>query len=495
MTPPTDPFRSATAIRDDVASGRTTVRAETEEALRRIDLLESAVDAFLTVERERALERADLLDRRIAAGEAAGRLLGVPIAVKDNICVQGVETTCGSRILEGYRPPYDAHVIERIEAEGAVIVGKTNCDEFAMGSSTENSAYKKTRNPHDISRVPGGSSGGSAAAVAAGMVPLSLGSDTGGSIRQPAALCGVVGFKPSYGSVSRHGLVAFASSLDQIGPLGASVLDVAVLASVLSGVDPRDSTTLLADPKDHASSLTRDLAGVRIGVHRDHVEKIGDDAVKGRVLDALQHLREAGARIVRIDDIDLLSRFAVPTYYLIATSEASANLARFDGLRYGPREAGADLEQCYRNTRGERFGAEVSRRILLGTYALSAGYQDAYYKKALQVRHLFRDRFTAAFQKVDVIVGATSPIPAFPLGEKVDDPVTMYQCDVLTVPASLAGLPAISVPCGKTPEGLPVGLQIVGPPQGDSSVLSCAFAFEQRAGTKGRLAPLAEKLA
>ena len=443
MNAATPDARSAASIRDDVAEGRLKIVDLIEETLARIDRLDGQVGAFLWTDREQALQRALELDRRVKNGDTSGRLLGVPVAIKDNICVSGLPCTCGSKILKDYRPPYNAHVVERLEAEGALIVGKTNCDEFAMGSSTENSAYQVTRNPHDLTRVPGGSSGGSTAAVAAGMVPLSLGSDTGGSIRQPAALCGVVGFKPTYGTVSRYGLIAFASSLDQIGPIGASVRDVALAASAISGTDRRDSTSLPIEARDYASSLGSNLEGVRIGVHRDYYEELADEPIRLRIKSAIQELREAGARIIRIDDIDLLSRFAIPTYYLVANSEASSNLARFDGLRYGPRVEGGDLLATYGSTRGRFFGEEVTRRILLGTFALSTGYYDAYYKKALQVRRRFREAYSAAFEKVDLIVGATSPIPAFPLGQKSDDPLTMYQCDVLTVPASLAGLPAV----------------------------------------------------
>ena len=485
-------FRSAVSIRDEVADGRTAAVSVVEKCLNRVESLDERVGAFLHVDPEGALARAREIDAQVASGKATGKLLGVPIAIKDNICVRGLPCTAGSKILQGYRPPYDAHVVRRLLAEGAIILGKTNCDEFGMGSSTENSAYQVTRNPHDLSRVPGGSSGGSAAAVAAGMVPISLGSDTGGSIRQPSALCGVVGFKPTYGTVSRYGLIAFASSLDQIGPIGASVLDVALVASAITGTDERDSTCIPLETRDYSSSLAGNIDGVRIGVHRDYCENLADAKVRQRIQEAIQELREAGARIVRIDDIDLLSRFAIPTYYLVANSEASSNLARFDGIRYGPREEREDLAACYAATRSRHFGQEVVRRILLGTFALSAGYLDAYYRKALQVRTLFRQAYRAAFEKVDLILGATSPMPAFPLGQKISDPLTMYQCDVLTIPASLAGLPAASVPCGTTAENLPVGLQIIGPPLEDAAVLSCAYAFERRSGFKGKLANLEE---
>jgi aspartyl-tRNA(Asn)/glutamyl-tRNA(Gln) amidotransferase subunit A len=490
------PYRSAAAIRDDVLEGRTSVVEVVEETLRRIAALEPEISAFLALDEEGALARARELDKVARKKDAHGRLFGVPVAVKDNICVAGSPATCGSRILQGFVPAFHAHVIERVLAEGGVIVGKTNLDEFGMGSSTENSAFHPTRNPYDTARVPGGSSGGSAAAVASAMVPLALGTDTGGSIRQPASMCGVVGFKPTYGTVSRYGLVSYASSLDQIGPLAGSVLDAATLASVVAGHDPRDSTSIALEQRDYVSSLTRDLDGVRIGVHKDWLDELQDEEVKGLVKKGIDALRDAGARIVRLDDIDLLSRFAIATYYLVATSEASSNLARFDGMRYGPREAAATLAESYAATRGGRFGDEVALRILLGTFALSKGYADAWYKKALQVRRLIRRAFEEAFARVDVIAGATSPIPAFPLGERVADPLTMYQVDLLTVPPSLAGLPAVSVPCGTTQAGLPVGMQLVGPPLEDAKVLSAAFAFEQRGGFKRTVPALVtEKLA
>ncbi len=486
-----EPFSSATSIRDDVLAGRTSVQSVVEATLARIDALDGDVAAFLDVHHDAARARAVELDRRVKEGSAAGRLFGVPVAVKDNICVQGHPTTCGSRILERFRPPYDAHVVERLKAEGAVVIGKTNLDEFGMGSSTENSAFRPTRNPHDLARVPGGSSGGSAAAVAAGMVPIALGSDTGGSVRQPASLCGVVGFKPTYGHVSRYGLVAFASSLDQVGILGGSVRDVAETLTAIATPDARDSTCLDHEPGDYSATLSRDLEGVRFGVHPDLLEKIGDGEVRSLLDRAVSNLREAGARIVRLDDLDLLTRHAISTYYLVATSEASSNLARFDGMRYGSREAAEGLVESYARTRGAGFGDEVKRRILLGTFALSAGYRDAYYQRALKARRLLRRAFDAAFDRVDMILGGTSPIPAFPLGENVGDPLTMYRADVLTVPASLAGLPAVSVPCGTTPAALPVGLQFIGRALDDAAVLSRAFAFEQRFGGRPKPAALA----
>ena len=485
-------FRSAAAIAADVREGRVSAREVVEESIRRLELVDDDVRSFLHVDRDAARAQADAVDARVGDGDTAGRFLGVPVALKDNLCVKGSPTTAGSRILADYRPPYDATVVRRLRDHGAVVLGKTNLDEFAFGSSTENSAYQVTRNPWDTSRVAGGSSGGSAAAVAAGIVPLALGSDTGGSIRQPASFCGTVGFKPTYGAVSRYGLIAFASSLDQVGPIGGSVRDVATAVSVISGADPRDSTTVSQDSRDYASSLSRDIEGTRVGVHPAFVDDVAHEGARKMVQRAISKLRDAGARIVRLDDVAMPMELAIPTYYVVATSEASSNLARFDGMRYGPREAGADLRDVYSSTRGRGFGDEARRRILLGTFALSAGYYDAWYDKALRVRRLFKDAFAAAFEKVDVMVGATSPIPAFPVGERSDDPLTMYQCDAMTIPASLAGLPAASVPCGEV-DGLPIGLQVMGPPLGDATVLSFAFAFEHLAGISGQLAPLLDE--
>lgn len=478
-------LRSVSSIRDAVRDSKVKVREVVERTLANIQATDSMVHAFLSVDEAGAVERADLLDKK-SKDEKQGRLFGVPIAVKDNICIEGQPTSAGSRVLEGYRPPYSAHVVDRLLAEGAVLIGKTNMDEFAFGSSTENSAYGATRNPHDLDRVPGGSSGGSAAAVASGMVPIALGSDTGGSIRQPASLCGVCGFKPTYGSVSRRGLIAFASSLDQIGSFGQSVLDVATVQSAITGHDPGDPSSLLDDARDYATTLSKDMDGLRVGVHRELVDEIADTEVRSSVMRAIECLRDAGARIVRLDDLDLMTQHAVSAYYLIATSEASSNLGRYDGLRYGPRAEAPDLNQTYLRTRGDRFGDEAKRRILLGTFALSSGFYDEYYAKALQVRALFRAAYDKVFERVDVLVGATSPVPAFPLGENVEDPLSMYQFDAFTIPASLAGLPAASVPCGTTKKGLPIGLHVVGARGNDASVLSFAFGYEQHRGFKAQ---------
>jgi aspartyl-tRNA(Asn)/glutamyl-tRNA(Gln) amidotransferase subunit A len=465
------------AIASAVRSGDTSAVDVCRAALDRIHAHDPAIGAFRSVDADGALARAAEIDaRRDRLADLP--LAGVPVAVKDNICTRGWPTTAASRILEGYRPPYDAAAVERLRDAGAVIVGKTNCDEFAMGSSTENSAYHVTRNPWDRDRIPGGSSGGSAAAVAAGMVPLALGSDTGGSIRQPAALCGVVGLKPTYGRVSRYGLLAFASSLDQIGPLATSVADAALAFQVLLGHDPRDSTSVEhAEPARAPHDAGGALGGLRIGVP----QALLADGVDGGVLEAvgraLSTLEGRGATLKTIELPN--SRHGIAAYYLIATAEASSNLARYDGIRYGVRPPGADrtLGEMYERTRGTGFGAEVKRRIMLGTYVLSAGYYDAYYLKAQQVRTLIARDYAAAFANVDAIALPTSPTGAFRLGERTADPVRMYLADVFTVGANLAGLPAISVPCGFT-EGLPVGLQLMAPAMKEATLFRIAGAFE-----------------
>jgi aspartyl-tRNA(Asn)/glutamyl-tRNA(Gln) amidotransferase subunit A len=472
------PF-SARDVRDAVASGRTSAVEVCRAALDRIAALDGALGAFRTVMADRALARAAALDARADRSDLP--LLGVPVALKDNLCTRGVTTTACSRVLAHYEPPYDAAVVARLESAGAVIVGKTNCDEFAMGSSTENSAFGPTRNPWALDRTPGGSSGGSAAAVAARLVPLALGSDTGGSIRQPAALCGVVGFKPSYGRVSRYGLIAFASSLDQIGPIATSVADAALAMDVIAGHDARDSTSSMLPSPPFARTLAEapgDLRGMRVGVPRDLFREGVDPDVLGAFDRGLAVARERGAEIV---DVALPhSVHAIPVYYIIATAEASSNLARYDGVRYGFRTAGArSLAEMYERTRGAGFGREVKRRIILGTYVLSAGYYDAYYLKAQQVRTLIRRDYEAAFAGVDVIAMPTSPTGAFPLGERIEDPVQMYLSDVFTVSANLAGLPAVTVPCGFTADHLPVGLQFTGRAMEDATVLRVADAFER----------------
>ena len=437
---------------------------------------EPRVKAFLRVTEDLARTQAAEADRRIAAGENGSPLLGLPVAIKDVLCVEGVETTAGSQILRGYRPPHDATAIWRLREAGAVFVGMTNCDEFAMGSSTENSSYFPTHNPHDVTRVPGGSSGGSAAAVAAGEAVYALGTDTGGSIRQPAALCGVVGMKPTYGRVSRYGLIAFASSLDQIGPFTHSVRDAAMVLQAVSGVDPRDATS--ADqPVDMLSEIELGVEGMRLGVPREYFQVEGmEPGVKATVERAILALERSGAELVEVSLPH--TDYGLAAYYIIAPAECSSNLARFDGVKYGAREENAEsLLDTYLQTRRHNFGTEVRRRIMLGTYALSAGYYDAYYKKAQQVRTLIAKDFEKAFQDCDAIVSATSPTVAFPIGAKVDNPLAMYLNDVLTLGGNLAGVPGISVPCG-TSEGLPVGLQVLAPHWADATALRVARAYE-----------------
>jgi aspartyl-tRNA(Asn)/glutamyl-tRNA(Gln) amidotransferase subunit A len=472
------PFTIA-ATRAAVLSGRATAVDICRAALDRIAATDGEINAFRAVASERALTRAAALDAR--PDRANLPLLGVPVAVKDNICTRGIATTAGSRMLDGYVPPYDADVVEKLESAGAVIVGKTNCDEFAMGSSTENSAYGPTRNPWALDRTPGGSSGGSAAAVAARMVPLALGSDTGGSIRQPAALCGVVGFKPSYGRVSRYGLIAFASSLDQVGPFATTVQDAALAMDAIAGHDARDSTSSPAPAPAFARALEdprRDLTGVRIGVPRALFADGVDAEVLAAFDAAIEVSRNRGAEIL---DVALpYNAQAIPVYYIIATAEASSNLARYDGVRYGFRAPNArSVGDMYERSREGGFGREVKRRIILGTYVLSAGYYDAYYLKAQQVRTLIRRDYDAAFASVDVIAMPTSPTPAFPLGERTGDPVRMYLSDVFTVSANLAGLPAVTVPCGFASGRLPIGLQFTGRPMDDAGVLRVADAYER----------------
>jgi aspartyl-tRNA(Asn)/glutamyl-tRNA(Gln) amidotransferase subunit A len=462
--------------RERLAAGDVTAVALTEAVLDRIAVADGEVKAYLVLTPERALEQARAADERRAAGEE-GPLLGVPLAIKDVVCTEGIPTTAGSRILEGFVPPYDATVVRRLKEAGAVITGKTNTDEFAMGSSTENSAYFTTRNPWDLARVPGGSSGGSAAAVAADACLAALGSDTGGSVRQPAGLCGVVGLKPTYGRVSRYGLIAFASSLDQIGVLTKDVTDAAIMLGAIAGHDRCDSTSMDVPVPDYEAALTGDVRGVRVGVPQEYFIEGIQPEVEAAVRGAVDRLAELGAEVreVSLPHTD----YALPVYYLIAPAEASANLARYDGVRYGLREASESLEEMYRTTRGQRFGPEVKRRIMLGTYALSAGYYDAYYLKAQKVRTLIKADFDAAFEEVDMIVGPTSPTTAFQIGEKVDDPLQMYLSDVFTLSMNLAGICGLSVPCGFDERGLPIGMQVMGPALGEEQVLRVAHAYEQ----------------
>ncbi|UQZ48685.1 Asp-tRNA(Asn)/Glu-tRNA(Gln) amidotransferase subunit GatA [Bacillus sp. PK3-037] len=448
-----------------------------DESYKRIQAVDDKVQAFLALDEEKARAYAKELDEAVDGRSEHGLLFGMPIGVKDNIVTKGLRTTCSSKILENFDPIYDATVVQRLQDAEAVTIGKLNMDEFAMGSSTENSAYKLTKNPWNLDTVPGGSSGGSAAAVAAGEVPFSLGSDTGGSIRQPASFCGVVGLKPTYGRVSRYGLVAFASSLDQIGPITRTVEDNAFLLQTISGVDKMDSTSANVDVPDFLSSLTGDIKGLKIAVPKEYLgEGVGKEA-RESVLAALKVLEGLGATW---EEVSLPhSKYALATYYLLSSSEASANLARFDGIRYGYRTDNAEnLIDLYKQTRAEGFGNEVKRRIMLGTFALSSGYYDAYYKKAQKVRTLIKKDFEDVFEKYDVIVGPTTPTPAFKIGENTKDPLTMYANDILTIPVNLAGVPGISVPCGFA-DGLPLGLQIIGKHFDESTVYRVAHAFEQ----------------
>ncbi len=477
---------TAARIASDVRSGARAASEVLEEYLDRVDAHEGRVHAFNLVTADTARATARSVDEIVAAGGDPGPLAGVPVALKDNLCTRGVPTTCSSRILGGWLPPYSATVVQRLAAAGAVIVGKTNMDEFAMGSSTENSAFGPTRNPHDLSRVPGGSSGGSSAAVAAGFAPLALGSDTGGSIRQPAALCGVVGVKPTYGLVSRYGLVAFASSLDQIGPFALDVRDAALLLDVIAGPDPMDSTCLGERPPSASARLDAGVDGLRVGVVRElaGAEGMSPDVV-ARLRNAADALAGAGAKVEEVSVPATV--YGLSAYYLIAPAEASSNLARYDGVRYGHRAARrgeggtGDVTEMYIDTRSEGFGAEVKRRIMLGTYALSAGYYDAYYGQAQRVRTLILRDFEAAYRDFDVLLSPTSPGTAFGIGAKTADPLTMYLNDVCTIPSNLAGHPAMSIPFGTGDDGLPVGVQVLAPALGETLMFQVAAALEKTA--------------
>ena len=474
---------TAAHVAAEIAGGRRKAVDVCAGALRRIEAADGQVRAFLETLPEDALDRAARLDADLAAGKPVGALAGVPLAIKDNICTTAGHTTCASKILAGYVSPYDATVVERILAAGGVIVGKTNLDEFAMGSSTENSGRFVTRNPWAADRVPGGSSGGSAAAVAAGLVPLALGSDTGGSIRQPASFCGVVGVKPTYGRVSRYGLVAYGSSLDQVGPLAANVQDAALLLGVIAGRDPRDSTSVAEPVPDYVAELADERlearAGrLRIGIPREYFGAGLDEETRAAVEAALAVYRRLGAKTVEVSLPH--TPYAIATYYLVATAEASSNLARYDGVHYGHRTAHPhDLFDLYSASRSEGFGAEVKRRIMLGTFALSAGYYDAYYNTALRVRRLIKDDFDRVLTQCDVIAGPTAPTPAFRLGEKLADPLQMYLADIYTIAANLAGIPALSIPCGFSAAGLPIGLQLMGPLFGEALLLQAARLYER----------------
>jgi len=475
---------SVVGIAEDVSAGRASAVEVIRESLARIRERDGKIGAFLEVSEELALEEARAVDGRVAAGESPP-LAGVPIAVKDNMWVEGRGATCASRILEGFRPPEDATAIRRLRQAGAIVVGKTNLDEFAMGSSTENSAFHVTRNPWDLKRIPGGSSGGSAAAVSARMVAGALGSDTGGSIRQPGACCGVVGFKPTYGRVSRYGLVAFGSSLDQIGPLTRSVADAARIYAVMAGQDPRDSTSASLPVGRPEGALETGIRGKKVGFLIEAEAEGLDPRIAANLGEAREAFASAGAELTTVS----IPRapYAIAIYYVIASAEASSNLARFDGIRYGPRRAEDDLLAVYLSNRTAGFGPEVKRRILLGTFALAAGYYEAYYGRAMRAREMLRRDFDRAFTQVDVIVCPSVPAPAFRLGEKVDDPLNMYLSDIFTVPASLSGVPAISVPSGFSPDGLPLAIQILAPSFGEDLLFCAARAFERQIGFPDRM--------
>ena len=469
--------KSFAALRQEIAAGRTKAADLAAGYYQQIEQKNPRLNVYLSLTKERALQQAAWVDALAAKGDPLPALAGIPVGIKDVLVVKGAPATAGSKILKGYHPPYDATAVSRLEDAGAVLLGKLNCDEFAMGGSNENSAYGPVLNPHDTERVPGGSSGGSAAAVAANMAVATLGSDTGGSIRQPASFCGVVGVLPTYGRVSRYGLIAFASSLDRVGPFAANVRDAATMLGIIAGHDPKDATSLDAPVPDYAAESDKGVEGLRLGVPAEYFAEGLDPEVREKIEQGIEALKAAGCTVKPV--ALPLTTYAVPVYYLIATAEASANLARFDGVRYGYRSPEAKtLSDLYRHSRDEGFGAEVKRRILLGTYALSAGYYDAYYRKAQQVRRLLAEEFTRAFAEVDAIVTPTAPMPAFKLGEKTDDPLSMYLADIYTVTASLAGICGVAVPCGQTAAGLPVGMQILAAHLNEPTAFRVARAVE-----------------
>ncbi len=478
-------LKEATAgqLAREYREGTTTVSEVISGVFEEIERRDPELKSFLRIRKDEAMEEARAADRAFAENEPVGPLAGIPLAVKDNLHIRGERTTCGSRILEDYVPPYSSTAVDRLRKAGAIVIGKTNMDEFAMGSSTENSAFFVTRNPHDIERVPGGSSGGSAAAVAAGLVPVALGSDTGGSIRQPASFCGVVGLKPTYGRVSRYGLVAFGSSLDQIGPFSRSVVDAARLLDSMAGFDPMDSTSADVPTSNWSGELDRPVKGMKVGVPKEYFVGGMDTGVHEKVRAGIDRLEGLGCEIRELSLPH--TPYAIATYYLICTAEASSNLARYDGVRYGLRVPGKTLQSMYRQTRMAGFGPEVKRRILLGTYALSAGYYDAYYLKAQKVRTLVLQDFQTAFETVDLLVTPTTPTTAFRIGENTDDPLAMYLNDIFTTTCNLAGLPGISVPCGTSPDNLPVGMQLIGNHFEEGKVLRAAHHFEQAGGFHG----------
>lgn len=467
----------AHVLHDMLVNNEITSLELTEAILSRIDEVEGDVKAYLTLTRDEAIAQAKAVDEKIARGEKISFLEGIPGAIKDNICTKGVKTTCASKILQNFVPPYSATVVNKLNAENAVILGKTNLDEFAMGGSTENSAYFPTRNPWNTECVPGGSSGGSAAAVAAGTAVWAIGSDTGGSIRQPASFCGVVGMKPTYGRVSRYGLVAYASSLDQIGPITKDVTDCAHIMNIIAGHDDMDSTCVNEAVPDYTKALVEDVKGLKLGIPKEYFVDGMDPDVEKAIRDGIKKLEELGAEVVEISLPN--TAHAISTYYLIAPAEAATNLERYDGVSYGERADGVDIVDMMTNTRSQYFGEEVKRRIMIGNYALSAGYYDAYYLKALKVRRLVKEDYDKAFEKVDVIVCPTAPSPAYKIGEKIDNPLEMYLQDVCTVPLNLAGLPGISVPCGFSSKGMPIGMQLIGKPLDEATLIRTAYTYEQ----------------
>lgn len=475
-------------LMDRLQKKEITITDITKAYINRINEKEKDVDAFVTLLTDEALNKSEEIEEKINNGEIKSNFAGIPIAIKDNICTKGIKTTCGSKMLENFISPYDATIIEKLNNEGLINLGKLNMDEFAMGSSTEHSIFKKTKNPWDLNTVPGGSSGGAAAAVAANLVPWALGSDTGGSIRQPASLCGVVGLKPTYGLVSRYGLVAYASSLDQIGPITKDVKDSAILLNLIAGHDEKDTTSVNMPKVDYTKALTNDVKGLKIGIPKEFFGEGINKEVQNKLSEAIEKYKELGAEVEECS-IDI-SEYALATYYIIACAEASSNLGRFDGIRYGHRtENYSDLKDIYINSRSEGFGDEVKRRIILGTYVLSSGYYDAYYKKALEVRTLINEKFNEAFEKYDVLLTPTSPTVAFKIGEKSNNPLEMYLADICTVPINIAGLPAISIPCGVDSNGMPVGMQLIGNKFQEEKILNVAYTYEQATNFRGKYKP------
>ena len=475
-------------LKDKLSKKELTISEINKAYIDRINEKEKDLDAFMTLLTDEALEKAKKIEEKIENGDITSSLAGIPIGIKDNICTKGIKTTCSSKMLENFIAPYDATVMEKINSQNMIPLGKLNMDEFAMGSSTENSAFKKTRNPWNLNKVPGGSSGGSASAVVAGMVPWALGSDTGGSVRQPASLCGIVGLKPTYGLISRYGLIAYASSLDQIGTFTKDVEDCAMLLNVISGKDEKDTTSVDIGEKDYTKALKNDVKGLRIGVPKEYFAEGINPEVKEKVENAIEEYKKMGAVV---EECSLpIAEYTLATYYIISCAEASSNLGRFDGIRYGYRANNySNLRELFVNSRTEGFGAEVKRRIILGTYVLSSGYYDAYYKKAQQVRTLIKNEFNKVFEKYDILIIPTSPVTAFGIGEKSDNPLEMYMADICTVPINVAGVPAISIPCGVDKEGLPIGMQIIGKHFSEETILNAAYTYEQKTKFREKYKP------